>query len=152
MEWTTHALSGLVLGYMVTNDWKGAAVGGVAGVIPDLDEPRSKFGKIFFFLSIPLNQIFGHRTFTHSLLFAVLIGLIVHLFSSPLIAIASVSGILAHIIGDMLTGRVKLLYPLKTSIGIQISRAGYIVMDRVTRLVLTLVIGIAVWNYITQII
>src|SRR5690625_5082017 len=105
MEWTTHALSGAVAGYIFTGgDYKGALVGGVAGVISDLDEQRSKFGKVFFPISYPLHAIFGHRTFTHSLLFVFILGVISFIFFESWVYIGIVSGVLAHILGDMITG------------------------------------------------
>lgn len=139
MEWTTHAMSGVVLGYTVTNDWKFALFSGATALIPDLDEPKSKFGKLFFFISIPLNRFFGHRTFTHSLLFTVLIG-IVFLFFSPMYSLSSILGVLAHIFGDMLTGRVQFLYPMKKKIGLKTSGLNYLITDRLARLALLLII------------
>lgn len=140
LEWKTHFLSGAVAGYFVTGDWKGIAVGSVAAVISDLDEPKSKFGRVFFLLSMPIHHIFGHRTFTHSLLFAVLVGIILSIFTNSLVAIAGMVGVLAHILGDMITGKVQLFYPYKKWIGLRISRLNYLLIDRVTRI--TLGIGI----------
>lgn len=134
MEWTTHALSGFVLGYAVTGDWKLSLVSGIMAVIPDLDEPKSKFGKLFFFISIPVNAMFEHRTFTHSLLFVWLVGFITALFSKPL-SFACMAGLLAHILGDMLTGKVLLFYPLNKKVGLAVSRLRYIIIDRMTRVV-----------------
>ncbi|MFD2658482.1 metal-dependent hydrolase [Gracilibacillus thailandensis] len=142
MEWTTHAVTGIGLGYAFTGDWKIALISGAMAVVPDLDEPRSRFGKLFFFISIPLNMLFGHRTFTHSLLFVALLGGIVSLFS-PSIAIASIIGVLTHILGDMATGKVKLLYPLPKSIGISVSRFNYLLIDRLTRLATVVLICVA---------
>lgn len=134
MEWTTHALSGVVLGYAVTGDWKLSLVSGVMAIIPDLDEPKSRFGKPLFIISIPLNKIFGHRTFTHSLLFMGIVGIITALFNLSL-ALASMAGVLAHILGDMLTGKVQFLYPVKKKVGLRVSRFNYILIDRVTRII-----------------
>lgn len=145
MEWTTHALSGLAAGYLVTGDWRGAVVGAVASVIPDLDEPKSKFGKPFFFISMPINLLIGHRTFTHSLLFALLMGVIVYPFS-PLLSLATTTGIAAHILGDMLTGRVQLLYPLENKVGIKVSRFSYTVIDMFTRAALSVLIALVIWK------
>lgn len=129
MEWSSHALSGMVLGYAVTGDWKLSLVSGLTALISDLDEPRSKFGKPLFFISIPLNQVFGHRTFTHSLLFVGIIGLITTFISFSL-ALASVLGVFSHILGDLVTGRVKLLYPNKKGFGLRFSRFSYVLIDR----------------------
>ncbi|MFS0689028.1 metal-dependent hydrolase [Sporosarcina sp. 179-K 8C2 HS] len=135
MEWSTHAISGMVAGYTVTGgDWKGAAVGAVAGVIPDLDEPKSKFGKLFFFVSLPIHSLFGHRTFTHSLLFAFVVGILVYPFAEWWVTYACIGGILAHITGDMLTGKVKLFYPSSKYVGISIPSLSFTLIDRIARL------------------
>lgn len=137
MEWSTHCLSGVVTGYVVTGgDWRGAVVGGIAGVIPDLDEHKSKFGKIFFPISFVLNKTFGHRTFTHSLLFATLITLILYPFTEKWIWLGALSGILAHIIGDMLTGKVKLFYPFKKSVGLNIHPFLFKPIDLIAKIIL----------------
>lgn len=142
MEWSTHALSGMVAGYTVTGgDWRGAVVGGIAGVLPDLDEPKSKFGKLFFFIAIPLHSIFGHRTFTHSLLFTSLVGIFIYPFTELWVVLSVSAGILAHIAGDMLTGKVKLFYPSAKSVGIAIPSFSFMWIDRITRLLLVIAIG-----------
>ncbi|NQV00496.1 MAG: metal-dependent hydrolase, partial [Parcubacteria group bacterium] len=56
----------------------------LGSIIPDIDHPRSIIGRLFFWVSVPLERRYGHRTFTHSLmgwgifsvLFAVIISLI----------------------------------------------------------------------------
>lgn len=131
LEWTTHMLSGIVAGYIATGgDWKGGVVGGVAGLIPDLDEHRSRFGKLIFPLSFFINKTVGHRTLTHSLLFVVGIGLILMPFFNSWVWLATIAGILAHIAGDMLTGRVAFFYPSNKSIGITVGPLGFKLIDR----------------------
>lgn len=149
MEWTTHALSGAALGYMISNDWKFALVSGITAVLPDLDEPKSKFGKPFFFISIPLNQLVGHRTFTHSVLFIAIVGLL-SLIISPFLSISAMVGILVHILGDMLTGQVQLIYPLDKKIGIKVSRFSYLLIDRVTRIAALLFIIFVAYQDVIQ--
>lgn len=149
MEWTTHMLSGIVAGYAVSGgDWKGAVIGGVAGVIPDLDEHKSKFGKVFFPISYVINKSFGHRTLTHSLLFAVTIGIFLMPFFESYIWLSVTSGILAHIVGDMLTGKVKFLYPSKRSIGISVSLLTFKFIDKVTAVILLIIIMMKVSTYL----
>src|SRR5690625_377448 len=149
MEWTTHALSGVVAGYVITGgDWKGGIVGGVAGVISDLDEPKSKFGKVFFPISYPLNSMFGHRTFTHSLLFAILLSVVILPFTKFWVSLSVFAGIIAHILGDMLTGTVHFFYPLRQPIGIRIPPITFTLIDRLTRVALLAVLGFIVWQEI----
>ena len=140
LEWQTHALSGVVAGYFATGGmWQGALVGGAAGIIPDLDEPNSKFGKYLRFVSYPLNSLFGHRTLTHSLLFVTITGGVFYLFFELWVSLAVMSGILAHIVGDMFTGTVRLLFPLNVKIGIKVSRGLFLVIDRLFRYALVIV-------------
>lgn len=147
MEWTTHMLSGMVAGYMVTGgDWKGAVAGGIAGIVPDLDEPKSVFGKVFFPVSILLNQVFGHRTFTHSLLFVVLTGGVFSLLAGPFMGLAIMAGITAHILGDMLTGKVQILYPIKKSVGIPVSSFMFMMNDRICKYVMLCLLIVFGWN------
>ncbi|MBA2176883.1 metal-dependent hydrolase [Halobacillus locisalis] len=137
MEWTTHGLSGIALGFLMTGDWKGAVVGGVSSLIPDIDEPKSKLGRPLLFISYPLKSLVGHRTLTHSLPFALIMSLLVMLFTNLTFGLAVFSGIVAHILGDMITGRVQLLYPHHSFIGIPTSRLNYLLIDRIVRVALT---------------
>ncbi|KRG13875.1 hypothetical protein ACA30_13115 [Virgibacillus soli] len=147
MDWQTHMLSGTVAGYMATGgNWKGALIGGIAGVVPDLDEPKSKFGKVFVPLSLLLNQLVGHRTLTHSLVFAILAGLTLVFFFDLTVGIATTAGILAHSIGDMLTGKVRFLYPLQISVGMSVSSFIFMVNDRVCRVVMLLLLLFFGWR------
>src|SRR5690625_5220876 len=91
---------------------------------------------MFFPISLFLNITFGHRTFTHSLLFAFLSGAILYPFTESWVWLATFVGILAHIGGDMLTGKVKFFYLLKQSVGIRIKPFYFTPIDRVTRLIL----------------
>ena len=40
----------------------GWVLAAVASVLPDLDLPPSKIGRLFWFVSVPLERRFGHRT------------------------------------------------------------------------------------------
>ncbi|ALX47701.1 metal-dependent hydrolase [Lentibacillus amyloliquefaciens] len=142
MEWTTHFLSGMAAGHMLTGgDWRAALVGGIAGVIPDLDEHKSKFGKIFLPIAYVINKTFGHRTITHSLLYSFSAGIILYPFTDPWVWLAAATGILAHILGDMLTGKVELFYPAKKSCGINTSPLMFNIIDRLTAIILLVYIG-----------
>ena len=41
----------------------------LGAALPDIDHPKSHLGRRFRFTSKVVNKAFGHRTFTHSLLF-----------------------------------------------------------------------------------
>jgi inner membrane protein len=42
------------------------ALAAIASLLPDVDLPPAKIGRLFWFLSVPLERRFGHRTLTHS--------------------------------------------------------------------------------------
>lgn len=79
-------------------------------LVPDIDHPKSFFGKLKIFKFIYVK--FGHRTLTHSLIFSILI---TNLFvmNINLYKLAWI-GIGTHIVLDMLTySGVYLLWPLR---------------------------------------
>jgi hypothetical protein len=57
------------------------------------------------------------------------------------LAFAFGMGLLSHLLGDMITGKIKLLWPLDKGIGIAIPRITYSLIDGITRLCLVLWIG-----------
>lgn len=86
----------------------------IGSILPDIDHPNSKINK-YNPLSSFICAIVKHRTFTHSLLWMVVVSLIGLLLKVNTWAILGLNiGILSHLILDMLnpTG-VPLLYPYK---------------------------------------
>jgi inner membrane protein len=65
----THAIAGLAIGtafrprHAPARFW---AIGAIVGALPDLDG-------VGFWLGVPYESVFGHRGFTHSLVFAALV-------------------------------------------------------------------------------
>ena len=49
-------------------DWISWALAAVASLLPDIDLPPAKIGRLFWFVAVPLERRFGHRTLTHSAL------------------------------------------------------------------------------------
>ncbi len=90
----------------------------LSSIFPDICHTRSKVGRKFKLLSWIIRLLFGHRTFTHSLSFIALIGLLLYLFQAPIYyGSAIIAGMISHIILDILTPRgVKLLYPLPINV------------------------------------
>ncbi len=67
MTFITHGIfAGLTASAAGQGQWHilAAAIG---SLFPDIDTPRSIIGKVFFFISIPLNRRFGHREEVHML-------------------------------------------------------------------------------------
>jgi inner membrane protein len=83
-------------------------------VLPDVDLPPAKIGRLFWFVSVPLERRFGHRTLTHSALML----LAVAALAAPLLAVqplyywAVIGGYWSHLWLDMLNVRgIDLFWP-----------------------------------------
>jgi inner membrane protein len=82
--------------------------------MPDIDLPTSKVGRPLFFISVPLERRFGHRTITHSVIgVSILVALASPLyFTYPVCFWAVVGGYWSHIQIDMANIRgVDLFWP-----------------------------------------
>jgi membrane-bound metal-dependent hydrolase YbcI (DUF457 family) len=72
----THSVFGIFLtltilaifGVQASLHWTIILAGIIGSLAPDLDMPKSIIGRLFPFISKPLERKFGHRTITHSLL------------------------------------------------------------------------------------
>ncbi|WP_051302502.1 metal-dependent hydrolase [Salibacterium aidingense] len=135
MTATTHQLTGVLFGictmtlfnlFTLTADalnhvllFYGLIVFG--SLLPDLDTPRSKLGGRFpfFFISFPLNWLFGHRTWSHSLMFVCLTFITGWMVGAFLdwewyLCSALAIGVLSHVVGDyFFDGGVPLFYPFQ---------------------------------------
>lgn len=83
------------------------------GLIPDLDHPKSKFGKATRPVSDIIFAAVGHRTLTHSLLFTLILSFLGWVFSTS-VGLGLLIGMLSHIVLDLLTpmtNGVAFLYP-----------------------------------------
>ncbi|MGP4040103.1 metal-dependent hydrolase [Gracilibacillus sp. D59] len=92
--------------------------GAIGGIIPDICHGGSKIGRKFPLLSKLINTLFGHRTFTHSLLFLLLIGFLLSMMTSNASLIAGIIvGIISHLLLDAATKQgIKLLYPVNITV------------------------------------
>ncbi|MFB4164232.1 metal-dependent hydrolase [Alteribacillus sp. JSM 102045] len=90
------------------------------GLIPDICQPFSWIGRRLNLISKTVNKIFGHRTFTHSLLFLVFLFLAAGAIQQDWglsFQYGITIGAASHLLLDMLTPRgVALLYPVKFNI------------------------------------
>lgn len=84
-------------------DWIGWLLVAVASLGPDVDLPTSKIGRLFFWLSVPLERRFGHRTITHSAIGMMAVALIASplWFVRPLYFWCVIGGYWSHIWIDM---------------------------------------------------
>ena len=69
-------------------DWIGWLLAAAASLLPDVDLPPAKIGRLFWFLSVPLERRFGHRPLTHSLVALSAVAAL----SGPLMAIQPLYG------------------------------------------------------------
>ncbi len=82
-----------------------------AGILPDIDYPRSKIGKKLRAVSVPIKFLFGHRGIFHSVFMAGIISLVVWWFFDRL-WIPVFIGYTSHLIIDGFTKLgVNLIHP-----------------------------------------
>ena len=89
--------------------------GVIGAVLPDICHGGSKIGRAFPVVSKVINKIFGHRSFTHSLLFLAIMAFLMNSFVTNKSVTAGVLvGMASHLVLDMATRNgIKLLFPLK---------------------------------------
>jgi inner membrane protein len=98
----------------------GGIVGGLAGLLPDIDHPHAAVGRLLPRWWHRLTP--GHRGPTHSLAWCLAVALLAHLAVAaldggpprPLLALAVLAGSLSHVLADGLTvAGVPLWWPLR---------------------------------------
>ncbi|MFJ5768996.1 metal-dependent hydrolase [Psychrobacillus sp. NPDC093180] len=123
MTGKTHIIGGITasLAFAQTSNYEtvllvGAGV--VGSLIPDICHGGSKIGRKLPLLSKIISTLFGHRSFTHSLLFLFLIGILLKSFvTNESIVAGIIVGMASHYILDMATKNgIKLLYPIKVTV------------------------------------
>jgi len=80
-----------------------AALAAAACLLPDLDSRQSIVGRLFPFISGPLDHWVGHRTATHSLLAQAAVGTAAYFLLPFGFFLALVAGWVSHSIADMMT-------------------------------------------------
>lgn len=126
MTGKTHASCGLLVGsltieYFHTDLFTSITVitlAVISSLLPDICHTQSKIGRRFKLISFFIRMIFGHRTFTHSLLFIAIIVCLLYVIQTPSYYLVTIIlGLLSHVILDMLTPRgVKLFYPISINV------------------------------------
>ena len=121
----THVVFGLALCLaagrlgVVPVDALTLGAAGIGSLLPDLDHPKSTFGRKVPFVSVPFAAIAGHRGFTHSLIgvglcVAGLLSVVGGLAAPPWAGAleAGILGYLSHLLIDMGNpAGVPLLFP-----------------------------------------
>jgi len=110
MRGFTHMAAGAVIGAAAVPacPMAGAAVGAMAALLPDVDHPGSAVGRRLRPLAVLLEEIWGHRSLTHTLWFALPAGLALGLLALWLglpagCVLAGAAGGLSHLALDALT-------------------------------------------------
>lgn len=123
MRGKTHIVGGMAASLAIAHFYHydpvitmGAGV--VGALIPDICHGGSKIGRKLPLLSKLMNKIFGHRTFTHSLLFFAIIAFILDKYlMNDALRIGLLAGMASHYLLDMATRNgIQLLYPIKFTI------------------------------------
>ncbi|MFO1419528.1 MAG: metal-dependent hydrolase [Candidatus Competibacteraceae bacterium] len=95
-------------------DWISWLLAAVASLLPDVDLPPARIGRLFWFVSVPLERRFGHRTLTHSALMLLAVAVLAAPLGwiNPLYYGAVVGGYWSHLWLDMLNIRgIDLFWP-----------------------------------------
>ncbi|MBW2992415.1 metal-dependent hydrolase [Candidatus Woesearchaeota archaeon] len=117
MLFRTHALFALLIGtliyqYFSFNPYFFVFLVFVGAVIPDIDKGTSKINN-FLKITKPIAFVTRHRGIFHSLFFAVLISVLVHLYNH-VAGIALFIGYMSHVLLDGLNhAGVNLIHPLQ---------------------------------------
>lgn len=140
MRYDQHVLFGIGLGaagqvlgiinlppsfYSYPSYYGGLVLG---SLLPDMDHPKSFLGNKLRPFSDFLYHVFGHRTFTHSLLFSSFLGTVLFVYSpiNPLFSSGLFIGQISHLIADMLTpSGIALLYPSSRRFRIPFGTVGH---------------------------
>lgn len=119
----THIVGGITASLafaQISNDNPLVLVGAgaVGALLPDICHSGSKIGQTFPISSKIINRLFGHRSFTHSLLFLFLVALLMDaIVPYRSLTIGILLGMASHFILDMGTKKgVKLFFPIKIAV------------------------------------
>lgn len=131
MTGKTHASCGVLVGALAIEYYKTdlftsvtiVVLAVIASLLPDICHTQSKIGRKIRIISFFIRLLFGHRTFTHSILFIVIIGLGLYVIQTPqYYFVTIITGLISHVILDMLTPKgVKLFYPIPLTVKLPIT-------------------------------
>lgn len=114
MTTPTHIIFSALFSSIGNADYWQTAACAVGSLLPDLDHPRSSIGRVFFFVSHPLNMRCGHRGLIHSVFLwfsLLLLGVLIH---SPRLQWLAI-GALSHVLLDCYnTSGVRALTPFSS--------------------------------------
>src|SRR3989344_9676975 len=121
MMFRTHLAFGFLIAIALTFlfkpslPWLFIGLVTVTAALPDIDHPKSTYGRRLKFISIPISIIFKHRGFFHSIFPPLFLFFGFSYFNLSYIGIAILVGYLAHLIGDAMTKEgINFLHPFST--------------------------------------
>lgn len=83
--------------------------------LPDIDHPKSTYGRKFRFLSFPISLISKHRGIFHSIFPPLIAFLLLKHYNYTFLGLAIVIGYITHLIGDSFTKQgINFLHPIST--------------------------------------
>lgn len=119
----THIVGGITASLafaQISNENPVILVGaGIVGaLLPDICHGGSKIGRTFPISSKIINKLFGHRSFTHSLLFLLCVAVLMNAFvPNKAVTVGLLLGMLSHYLLDMGTRQgIKLFFPIKIKV------------------------------------
>jgi inner membrane protein len=136
MQGKTHVLGGAAAGllYLSINPVDDPLVSSCAmgALVPDIDHTGSMIGRKVPLLDNIISAVFGHRTFTHSLLFLFLTFLLFRFTNWNIdFEFGIFIGMFSHMVLDALTKEgIQFLWPIKIRVGIP---GGFGQVDRLKR-------------------
>ena len=117
MLFRTHMVFALLIGLVFLDNFNGSEILFfililLSAALVDIDHPKSKIGKQFWFLSKPFNFLFGHRKLFHSVFVAVGLSFIIWKFFGEYWLPVFI-GYVSHILVDGLTlNGINFIYPI----------------------------------------
>ena len=82
-------------------------------VFPDIDEKSSKVSKKIKILSYPINLVFRHRGFFHTIYFPLILFILLFIIAEKILGVAILVGYLSHLFLDSFTkSGVRIFKPL----------------------------------------
>ncbi|QOV11509.1 metal-dependent hydrolase [Viridibacillus arvi] len=146
MTGNTHILGGITAGLafaQISNYDPLILIGSsvVGALIPDICHSGSKIGRTFRITSKIVNKIFGHRSFTHSLLFLLLMSFVMNTYiSNESITAGVLLGMVSHYFLDMATKNgIKLFFPLKITVRFPLTTRTGSKVENIVATVLTII-------------
>lgn len=121
----------------------------VGSLLPDIDHPKSAFGRAVPFFSYPISAVFGHRGITHSLLAIVAGSIALWYYDYKVWFVAPlVVGYMSHLAGDLFTNSgVPLFWPNKDKVSYPVFNTGTI-FESIFRLFLVCFVLWMLWHNI----